>query len=46
MAERASLDKTYLSQIESGRKRGSIDAFTRLADVLSLDVDDLLVRDR
>ena len=46
LAERASLDKTYLSQIESGRKRGSIDALTRLADALSLDVDDLLVRDR
>ena len=45
LAREARVDKTYLSQIESGRKTGSITLFKRLALSLSVDVDDLISRD-
>ena len=45
LARDARVDKTYLSQIESGRKTGSITLFKRLALSLSVDVDDLISRD-
>ena len=32
----------YLSQIETGKKSGSIDALTKIAKALRVDVDDLL----
>ena len=42
LAEQAKLDKTYLSQIETGRKKGSVKALKRLAEVLSVALDDLV----
>lgn len=42
LARKAEVDKTYLSQIESGHKTGSVAIFRRLALVLSVDVDDLI----
>lgn len=45
LARQAEVDKTYLSQIESGRKTGSIAVFRRLARALSVDLDDLVPAD-
>ncbi len=45
LAEQAKLDKTYLSQIETGRKRGSVEVLRRLADALSVDMDDLVAKE-
>lgn len=42
LAEQAGIDKTYLSQLESGRKSGSVAVLRRLARVLSVDIDDLV----
>jgi DNA-binding XRE family transcriptional regulator len=42
LAKQARIDKTYLSQIESGRKTGSVGVLRRLAVALSVDVDDLI----
>lgn len=42
LAQHAGIDKTYLSQLESGRKAGSVAVLKRLAAVLSVDIDDLV----
>lgn len=42
LAEQAQIDKTYLSQLESGRKVGSVAVLRRLATTLSVDLDDLV----
>ncbi len=42
LARKAGIDKTYLSQIETGRKQGSVAALAQLASALSVDVDDLI----
>ena len=42
LAEQAGIDKIYLSQLESGRKSGSVAVLRRLARVLSVDIDDLV----
>ncbi len=42
LAEQARIDKTYLSQLESGRKVGSVAVLRRLATTLSVDLDDLV----
>ena len=42
LADRAGIGKSYISQIESGKKTGSVKVMTALAKALSLDVDDLL----
>ncbi len=42
LAEQAKSTKSYISQIESGRKTGSIALLKRLAAVLSVDLDDLV----
>jgi ribosome-binding protein aMBF1 (putative translation factor) len=42
LAEQAQIDKTYLSQLESGRKVGSVAVLRRLAPTLSVDLDDLV----
>lgn len=42
LAQHAGIDKTYLSQLESGRKAGSVSVLRRLAAVLSVDIDDLV----
>lgn len=46
LATRARLDNTYLSQLESGRKSGSIAVLRRLANALSVEVDELIPPDR
>jgi len=42
LARKAGIDKTYLSQLETGRKQGSVAALARLASALSVEVDDLI----
>lgn len=42
LAEQARIDKTYLSQLESGRKVGSVAVLRRLATTLSVNLDDLV----
>ena len=42
LAERAGVSRSYLVEIETGRKPGSVAAFRRLAAALDLLVDDLL----
>ena len=42
LAERASVDPAYLSQIETGKKPGSIKALKALADALEIALDDLV----
>jgi len=45
LAEAAGMGKSYISQIESGAKRGSVKSLQRLAEVLRVDVDDLIADD-
>jgi mRNA interferase RelE/StbE len=45
LAEGAGLRQGYLSEIESGKKPGSVAAFKALASALDVDVDDLLTAD-
>jgi DNA-binding XRE family transcriptional regulator len=42
LAARAGVAVSYLSEIESGRKPGSVGAFRKLAKALDLGVDDLV----
>ena len=42
LAARAGIAVSYLSEIESGRKPGSVGAFRKLAKALDLGVDDLV----
>ena len=42
LAARAGVAASYLSEIESGRKPGSVAAFRKLAETLDLSVDDLV----
>lgn len=42
LADQAKTTKSYISQIEAGRKTGSVALLKRLAGVLSVDVDDLM----
>jgi DNA-binding XRE family transcriptional regulator len=43
LADQAGVDKTQLSQMEAGRKGGSVQVYRRLADVLGVEIDDLVV---
>ncbi len=45
LATSAGVGKSYISQLEAGRKSGSIDAMRRLASVLKVDIEDLLPAD-
>ena len=45
LAEAAGMGKSYISQIESGTKAGSVKSLQRLAQALRVDVDDLIVSD-
>lgn len=45
LAEAAGIGKSYVSQIESGAKTGSVKCLRRLADALRVDIDDLVVED-
>ncbi|HWU63098.1 MAG TPA: helix-turn-helix transcriptional regulator [Ensifer sp.] len=42
LAEKASISPPYLSEIESGKKDGSLSAMRRIADALNVDLDDLV----
>lgn len=42
LAERAGLAQPYLSQIETGRREGTVETYRKLACALSLSLDDLL----
>lgn len=41
LAERAGVGRSYIVEIESGKKPGSIAAFRKLADALGVAIDDL-----
>ena len=43
LAARIGVSKGYLSQIEQGRKPGTLGVFRRLADALGVFIDDLAV---
>lgn len=45
LADAAGMGKSYVSQIESGAKSGSVKSLRRLAEVLRIDVDDLIADD-
>ena len=42
LADLAGISKPYLSQLESGRRGGSIDVLSALARALGLSIDDLI----
>ncbi len=42
LAEQAGISVAYLSEIETGKKDGSISAMKRIADALKLTLDDLV----
>ena len=42
VADLAGISKPYLSQLESGRRGGSIDVLSALARALGLSIDDLI----
>ncbi|HLI12354.1 MAG TPA: helix-turn-helix transcriptional regulator [Alphaproteobacteria bacterium] len=42
LSERSGVGISYISEIESGKKPGSVDALKRLADALDLRIDDLV----
>ncbi len=42
LAKRSGMQVGYLSEIESGKKPGSVDAFRRAAKTLGVDIDDLV----
>jgi DNA-binding XRE family transcriptional regulator len=42
LADAAGISTPYLSQIESGKRDGSIDAMKRIANALGITVDDLV----
>ncbi len=43
LAQAAGVGKSYISQIESGRKTGSVTVLKRIARVLDIDLDDLVL---
>ena len=42
LAEAADISAGYLSELENGKKTGSLETLRRIAVVLNLDIDDLL----
>ena len=42
LAHKAGISPEYVSQIEGGKKQGSIDTLKAIAEALSLDLDDLV----
>ncbi len=42
LSEAAEISKTYLSEIETGKKPGSVDAYKSIARVLGVPIDALL----
>ncbi|WP_275789489.1 helix-turn-helix domain-containing protein [Pararhizobium gei] len=43
LAEAAGISQPYLSEIEAGKKTGSVDVLKRIAIALKVDLDDLVV---
>lgn len=43
LAERAGISASYLSQIENGKKPGTLDVYRRLAVVLDVEPEDLSI---
>ena len=43
LADAAGISQPYLSEIEAGKKTGSVDVLKRIANVLKVDLDDLVV---
>lgn len=41
LAERADLSSQYISQIETGRKKGSLPTYNKLAKALGVSIDEL-----
>ena len=44
LAERTGISRSYLSQIENGKRRATLDIYRRLAVVLNVEPDDLFIR--
>ncbi len=42
LSEKSCIERSYIAQIETGRKRGSVDALKEIAAALGLDVDDII----
>ncbi len=42
LAEAAGISQPYLSEIESGKKTGSVDVLKRIAAALNVDLDDIV----
>ena len=42
LAVKAELSAAFISEIESGKKEGSVSAMKRIAEVLNVDIDDLV----
>lgn len=42
LAEAASISQPYLSEIESGKKKGSVDVLKRIATALRVELDDIV----
>ena len=42
LAEKAGVSQAYISEIETGKKDGSVSLLIRLADILEVDLDDLV----
>ncbi len=43
LAAAAGISQPYLSEIETGKKTGSVDVLKRIASALNVDLDDLVV---
>ncbi|MGN7291967.1 helix-turn-helix domain-containing protein [Rhizobium sp. SAFR-030] len=43
LAEAAGISQPYLSEIESGKKTGSVDVLKRIASALKVDLDDIVI---
>jgi ribosome-binding protein aMBF1 (putative translation factor) len=43
LADAAGISQPYLSEIESGKKTGSVDVLKRIANALKVDLDDLVI---
>ena len=42
LADKAGLAQAYVAQIETGRRKGALDAHRRIAAALRVDIDDLV----
>jgi len=42
LAEQAGIGKSYISQIETGRREGSVSVYRAISEALQVDIDDLV----